>query len=152
MRFGAVKHMHQDNGHANDNPAHQVNLGAVSAQAAGFFEQAPVGELAGAKLSRLLDGFLHSEVLPQAGRAADQGIDPTPLLAVTAEVLRLYADASTLMRSLTKALEAGLARRSYAGTSACRRAEVLWGGWAGSPGDRGVVAGPEGGRRPPGRP
>ena len=93
MRFGAVGNVRQDNGHANDNPAHQLNLGAVSAQAAGFLEQAPVGELVGAKLSRLLHGFLHSDILPQARRAAGQGIDPTPLLAVTAEVLRLYADA-----------------------------------------------------------
>jgi hypothetical protein len=56
-------------------------------------EQVPVGELVGAKLSRLVGGCLHSDVLPQARRAADLGIDPTPLLAVTAEVLRLYADA-----------------------------------------------------------
>jgi hypothetical protein len=93
LRFGAVKHMHQDHGHANDNPAQQPNLAAVSAQAAEFLEQVPVGELVGAKLSRLVGGFLHSDVLPQAARAADLGIDPTPLLAVTAGVLRLYADA-----------------------------------------------------------
>jgi hypothetical protein len=41
----------------------------------------------------VLDGFLQGEVFPQADRAAGQGIDPTPLLAVTAEVLRRYADA-----------------------------------------------------------
>ena len=93
MRFGAVENVQQDNGQANGNPAHQVNLGAVSTQAAEFLEQAPVGELVGAKLSRPLHGFLHSDVLPQARRAAGQGIDPTPLLAVTAEVMRLYADA-----------------------------------------------------------
>jgi hypothetical protein len=45
------------------------------------------------KLSRLLLGFLETEVLPQATRAADQGIDPTPLLSVVSGVLRLYADA-----------------------------------------------------------
>jgi hypothetical protein len=73
--------------------AQQPNLEAVSAQAARFLEQVPVGVLVGAKLSRLVGGFLHSDVLPQARRAADLGIDPTPLLAVTAEVLRLYADA-----------------------------------------------------------
>jgi hypothetical protein len=37
--------------------------------------------------------FLETEVLPQANRAADQGIDPTPLFSVVAGVLRLYADA-----------------------------------------------------------
>jgi hypothetical protein len=74
-------------------PAQQPNLEAMSAQAAKFLEQVPVGELVGAKLSRLVGGFLHSDVLPQARRAADLGIDPTPLLAVAAEVLRLYAEA-----------------------------------------------------------
>jgi hypothetical protein len=38
-------------------------------------------------------GFLEAEVVPQATRAADQGIDPTPLFDVVAGVLRLYADA-----------------------------------------------------------
>jgi hypothetical protein len=75
------------------NPAQQPNLEAISAQAAMFLEQVPAGELVGAKLSRLVGGFLHSDVLPQARRAADLGIDPTPLLDVTAAVLRLYADA-----------------------------------------------------------
>ena len=74
-------------------PAQQPNLEAMSAQAAKFLEQVPVGELVGAKLSRLVGGFLHSDVLPQARRAADLGIDPTPLLAVAAAVLRLYAEA-----------------------------------------------------------
>jgi hypothetical protein len=32
-------------------------------------------------------------VLPQATRAADQGIDPTPLFDAVTGVLRLYADA-----------------------------------------------------------
>jgi hypothetical protein len=35
-------------------------------------------------------------VLPQAERAADLGLDPTPLLAVVSELLRLYADALRL--------------------------------------------------------
>ena len=93
MRLGAVKNVQHAHGHANDNPTQQPNLEAVTVQAARFLEQAPVGELVGARLSRLLNGFLHGDVLPQARRAADMGIDPTPLLAVTAEVLRLYADA-----------------------------------------------------------
>ena len=93
MRFGAVENVQHDNGQANGNPAQQPNLEAVSAQAARFLEQAPVGDLVGAKLSRLVGAFLHSDVLLQARRAADLGIDPTPLLAVTAEVLRVYADA-----------------------------------------------------------
>jgi hypothetical protein len=69
------------------------NLEALSASTVLFLEQVPVGELVGAKLSRLLDGFLQREVLPQARRAAGQGLDPTPLYAVAADVLRRYAAA-----------------------------------------------------------
>jgi hypothetical protein len=54
---------------------------------------APVAEATGAKLSRILCGFLQGEVLPQAERAAGLGLDPTPMLAVVADVLRRYADA-----------------------------------------------------------
>jgi hypothetical protein len=60
-----------------------------------------------AKLSRVLHGFLEGDVLPQAERAADLGLDPTPLLAVVSEFLRLYADALRLPnhdRSLTVGL------------------------------------------------
>jgi hypothetical protein len=32
-------------------------------------------------------------VLPQAEQAAGLGLDPTPLLAVVSDVLRIYADA-----------------------------------------------------------
>jgi hypothetical protein len=57
----------------------------------------PQGEVqaeeAGIKLNRLLLGFLEAEVLPQAMRAAELGVDPTPILGVVAGVLRIYADA-----------------------------------------------------------
>jgi hypothetical protein len=76
-----------------DNPASQVDLDALAAEAGVFLEQVPVGEGTAAKLSRLLLGFLETEVLPQATRAADQGIDPTPLFDVVTGVLRLYAEA-----------------------------------------------------------
>jgi hypothetical protein len=76
-----------------DSPAPQVDVQALAAETAAFLEQVPVGEGIGAKLSRLLLDFLEAEVVPQATRAADQGIDPTPLFAVVRGVLRLYADA-----------------------------------------------------------
>lgn len=76
-----------------DSRVPQVDLQALAAETAAFLEQVPVGEGIGAKLSRLLLGFLEAEVVPQATRAADQGIDPTPLFALVREVLRLYADA-----------------------------------------------------------
>jgi hypothetical protein len=40
----------------------------------------------------LLLGFLATEVVPLANRLAELGIDPTPLLATTSGILRLYAD------------------------------------------------------------
>jgi len=76
-----------------DNPVPQVDAEALAAQAATFLEQVPVGGGIGAKLSDLLLSFLQTEVLPQAVRAADQGLDPTPLFAVVIDVLRLYSDA-----------------------------------------------------------
>jgi hypothetical protein len=71
----------------------EPDLEALAAGAARFLEDVPVAELLGAKLSRLLHGFLEGDVLPQAERAADLGLDPAPLLAVVSDVLRLYADA-----------------------------------------------------------
>lgn len=66
---------------------------ALAAEAAAYLEQLPVAEEIEVKLSRLLHGFLESEVLPRASQAAAQGIDPTPLLAAVTEVLRLFAAA-----------------------------------------------------------
>jgi hypothetical protein len=65
----------------------------LAAEVANLLENAPVAEALGAKLSRLLHGFLQGDVLPQAERAADLGLDPTPMLAVVSDVLRLYVDA-----------------------------------------------------------
>ena len=68
------------------------DLAALDAEIAAFLDQAAVAEGVGAKLNRLLFGFWEGEVLPQAMRAAELGIDPTPLLEVVATVLRMYAD------------------------------------------------------------
>ena len=70
----------------------EPDLAALDAEIAAFLDQAAVAEEIGAKLNRLLLGFLEAEVLPQAMRAAEVGIDPTPLLDVVATVLRMYAD------------------------------------------------------------
>jgi hypothetical protein len=43
-------------------------------------------------LNLLLLGFLATEVVPLASQLAELGIDPTPLVAATSGVLRLYAD------------------------------------------------------------
>jgi hypothetical protein len=73
--------------------ASQLDVEALSVEVAEFLATVPVAEGVGAKLSRLLHGFLEGEVLPQAARAADLGLDPTPFLAVVSDVLRLYAEA-----------------------------------------------------------
>jgi len=70
----------------------EPGLAALDAAITGFLDQAAVAEGIGARLNRLLFGFLEAEVLPQAMRAAEVGIDPTPLLDVVATVLRMYAD------------------------------------------------------------
>ena len=70
----------------------EPDLAALDAEITAFLDQASVAEGVGAKLNRLLLGFLEAEVLPQAMRAAELGIDPTPLLEVVATMLRIYAD------------------------------------------------------------
>jgi hypothetical protein len=75
MRLGTVENMRHDDDSPNDNRTQQLNPEALAAEVTGFLEQVPVGELVGAKLSRVLDGFLQGEVFPQADRAAGQGID-----------------------------------------------------------------------------
>jgi hypothetical protein len=71
----------------------QLDVAAVVAEVAAFLDQVPTAEGPGAKLNRLLFAFLETEILPQAMRAAELGIDPTPWLDVVAGVLRRYADA-----------------------------------------------------------
>jgi hypothetical protein len=70
-------------------------LAAAIAQFLGQFsdDQMEVAGEAGIKLNRLLLGFLEAEVLPQATRAAESGVDPTPIFALVSGVLRIYANA-----------------------------------------------------------
>jgi hypothetical protein len=62
-------------------------LAAVITEFLGQFtdEQMEVAEEAGIKLNHLLFGFLEAEVLPQAMRAAEFGVDPTPSLPSSRE-------------------------------------------------------------------
>ena len=76
-----------------DNPSPQIEVEALAAEVSVFLEQAPVGEGIGVKLSNLLLGFLQTELLPEARRESDQGVDPTPLFALVSGVLRQYAGA-----------------------------------------------------------
>jgi len=72
---------------------YDLEVAGLADEVAAFLAQVPVAEGLGAKLSRLLFGFLEADVLPQARRAVELGIDPTPLLEVVTAVLQLYADA-----------------------------------------------------------
>lgn len=74
-------------------PSPVPDMEVLAAEVADLLENAPVAEALGAKLSRLLQAFVQGDLLPQAQRAADLGLDPTPLLAVVSDVLRLYVDA-----------------------------------------------------------
>ena len=78
-------------------------MAAVITEFLGQFtdDQLEMAEEAGIKLNRLLLGFLEAEVLPQAMRAAELGIDATPIFVVVTGVLRIYADALAARRSLT---------------------------------------------------
>ena len=68
-----------------------LDMGALDGDVAAFLEQEPGADGIGHRLRQLLLGFLATEVVPLANRLAD-GIDPTPLLATTSGILRLYAD------------------------------------------------------------
>jgi hypothetical protein len=70
----------------------EVDLTALDAEIATSLDQVSAVEGIGIKLNHLLFGFFEVEVLPQAMRAAELGIDPTPWLDVIANVLRRYAN------------------------------------------------------------
>jgi hypothetical protein len=76
-----------------DNPSPQLEVEALAAEVSVFLEQVPLGEGIGVKLSNMLLSFLQTEVLPEARRQSDQGVDPTSLFALVSGVLRQYADA-----------------------------------------------------------
>jgi hypothetical protein len=81
----------------DDNPRLELDAELLAAEVVqgldDFLDHMSVAEGIGAKLNRQLLGFLKAEVLPQANRAAEMGVDPTPLFAVVVRVLRTYADA-----------------------------------------------------------
>lgn len=88
-------------------PASQPDVDVLTAEVTEFLATVPVAEGVGAKLSRLLHGFLVDEVLPQAARAADLGLDPAPFLAVVSDVLRLYAGALERPDAVTRVTREG---------------------------------------------
>jgi hypothetical protein len=78
---------------AAEDRAPQLDMAALDAQVVAFLEQEPDADGGiGHRLSLLLLGFLGTEVVPLANRLAELGIDPSPLLAATSGILRLYAD------------------------------------------------------------
>jgi hypothetical protein len=71
----------------------EKSLEALDAEVDRFLASVPVAEGTAAKLNRLLRGFLQSEVLPVADRAATIGVNPGPMFGVMSDLLRLYAEA-----------------------------------------------------------
>jgi hypothetical protein len=71
----------------------EILAAEVAASLDEFLDHMSVAEGIGAKLNRQLLCFLKVEVLPQANRAAEMGVDPTPLFTMVIGVLRTYADA-----------------------------------------------------------
>jgi hypothetical protein len=69
----------------------EVDLAAVDAESTALLDQVSAAEGIGTRLNGLLFDFFEVEVLPQAMRAAELGIDPTPWLDVISNVLRRYA-------------------------------------------------------------
>ena len=69
-----------------------LDLHKLSDGAEAFLDSVQAAEGIGRKLSRSLVGFIESEVVPPATRAAAQGIDPTPIMETVADILRLFAD------------------------------------------------------------
>jgi putative methionine-R-sulfoxide reductase with GAF domain len=70
----------------------QLDMGSLDGDVAALLERTPGADGIGHRLSQLLLGFLATDVVPLAERLAELGIDPTPLLATTSGILRLYAD------------------------------------------------------------
>ena len=68
-------------------------MAALAAEIAAFLGQAPAGEELGAKLNRLLFGFLETEILPQATRRLSWASTRCRGWTIVAAVFRLYADA-----------------------------------------------------------
>jgi hypothetical protein len=75
-----------------DGQDRQLDMGSLDGDVAAFLERQPGADGIGHKLSQQLLGFLTTEVVPLANRLAELGIDPTPLLATTSGIMRLYAD------------------------------------------------------------
>jgi len=73
--------------------ASQLDLEALEAEIGRFLDGVAVAEGTGAKLQRLLRGFLERELLPLADRAAGMRLDPSPFLGVASDILGRYADA-----------------------------------------------------------
>jgi putative methionine-R-sulfoxide reductase with GAF domain len=78
---------------AAEDRAPPLDMATLDAQVVAFLEQKPHSDGGiGHSLSLLVLGFLSTELVPLADRLAGLGIDSSPLLAATGDILRLYAD------------------------------------------------------------
>jgi len=77
---------------ANGNLAPKLDMKALVAELGASLSTPWAGEWIGLKLSTLLVRFAEEEMVPVATRAAEMGIDPTPIRETVAGVLRAFAD------------------------------------------------------------
>jgi hypothetical protein len=78
--------------HGHGNLAPKLNMKALVAELEASLSDPWTGEWIGLKLCTLLVRFVEEEMVPVATRAAEMGIDPTPIMEMVAGVLRAFAD------------------------------------------------------------
>jgi len=76
----------------NGDLAPKLNMKALVADLEASLSNPWAGEWIGRKLCTLLVRFVEEEMVPVATRAAEMGIDPTPIMETVAGVLRAFAD------------------------------------------------------------
>ena len=77
---------------ANGNLAPKLDMKALVAELEASLSTPWAGEWIGLKLCTLLVRFVEEEMVPVATRAAEMGIDPTPIMETIAGILRAFAD------------------------------------------------------------
>jgi len=76
----------------NGDLAPKLNMKALVADLEASLSNPWAGEWIGLKLCTLLVRFVEEEMVPVATRAAEMGIDPSPIMETVAGILRAFAD------------------------------------------------------------
>ena len=70
----------------------ELDMKALVAELEAFLSTPQAEDWIGLKLGTLLVGFIEGDMVPAATRAAEMGIDPSPIMETVAGVLRVFAD------------------------------------------------------------